>query len=439
MKKNDDVLNNGILKDDILTDLRIIEKEKVQKIRADFPFFKNNPEIVYLDNAATTQKPYILLEKEKEFLEKYYSNVNRSASKFSFHTTELLDKSRDIISKFINSNFNEIFFTYNATYGLNYLALFLAYNYLKENDEVILTQMEHHSNLLPFTYLSKIFNFKIKIWKLNNNLELDLNDLEKLITPKTKVISITYMSNVLGVVNNIESISNIVKEKGIMLLIDAAQGIVHNEIDTKKIDIDFLVFSAHKLYGPTGLGVVYINKKHFKNLQTKTPAFAGGGIVSKVNIDENLIDIGLLGFPYYFEPGTPAISQIYSFSHVINYLENINYYDYKTYEIKLTKYLVNKLQELGFIELYGYDRNEVSRNRFGIVPFNVKNVHSHDVSTVLDNYGIVIRVGHHCAQLINKKLNVDSTCRVSLAFYNISNEIDTLIQALYQVKKIFKL
>ncbi|MEM4368350.1 MAG: aminotransferase class V-fold PLP-dependent enzyme, partial [Candidatus Anstonellales archaeon] len=151
MKKNDDVLNNGILKDDILTDLRIIEKEKVQKIRADFPFFKNNPEIVYLDNAATTQKPYILLEKEKEFLEKYYSNVNRSASKFSFHTTELLDKSRDIISKFINSNFNEIFFTYNATYGLNYLALFLAYNYLKENDEVILTQMEHHSNLLPFT------------------------------------------------------------------------------------------------------------------------------------------------------------------------------------------------------------------------------------------------------------------------------------------------
>ena len=192
MKKNDDVLNNGILKDDILTDLRIIEKEKVQKIRADFPFFKNNPEIVYLDNAATTQKPYILLEKEKEFLEKYYSNVNRSASKFSFHTTELLDKSRDIISKFINSNFNEIFFTYNATYGLNYLALFLAYNYLKENDEVILTQMEHHSNLLPFTYLSKIFNFKIKIWKLNNNLELDLNDLEKLIKIKISTMYIIW-------------------------------------------------------------------------------------------------------------------------------------------------------------------------------------------------------------------------------------------------------
>ncbi len=422
----------------ILKDFKEIEKEKIQKIRDDFPFFKNNPDIIYLDNAATTQKPYILIEKEKEFLEKYYSNVNRSANKFSFHTTELFDKSRDIISKFINSDFNEIFFTYNATYGLNYLALFLAYNYLKENDEVILTQMEHHSNLLPFTYLSKIFNFKIKIWKLNDNLQLNLNELENLITPKTKVISITHMSNVLGVVNDIESVSKLAKEKGIILLVDAAQGIVHNEIDTKKIDIDFIVFSAHKLYGPTGLGIVYINKKHLKNLINKTPAFSGGGIVSKVNMEDNLIDIGLLSFPYYFEPGTPAISQAYSFSFVIQYLQNLNYYDYKSYEIELTRYLVNKLKELDFIELYGYDKDEVSSNRFGIVPFNVKNVHSHDVSTILDNYGIVIRVGHHCAQLINKKLNVDSTCRVSLAFYNTTNEIDKLIEGLKQVKKIFK-
>ncbi|MGB9638747.1 MAG: aminotransferase class V-fold PLP-dependent enzyme [bacterium] len=413
--------------------------KEIKKIRNDFPFFTNNPNIIYLDNAATTQKPYILLQKEKELLEKYYSNVNRSASKFSFHTTELFDKSRDIISKFINANFNEIFFTYNATYGLNYLALFLVYNYLKENDEVILTQMDHHSNLLPFVYLSKIFNFKLKIWKLNNNLELDLNDLEKLITPKTKVISVTYMSNVLGVVNDIKNISKIAKEKEIILLVDAAQGIVHNEINLKEIDIDFLVFSAHKLFGPTGLGVVYVNQKHLKNLTKKIPGISGGGIVSKVNIDNDLIDIGLLSFPYYFEPGTPAISQVYSFSYVIQYLKNINYYEYKNYEIELTNYLVNKLKELEFIEIYGYDKNNVTEKRFGIVPFNVKNIHSHDVATILDNYDIVIRVGHHCAQLINKKLNVDSTCRVSLAFYNTPHEIESLIESLSEIKKIFKI
>jgi len=422
-----------------LKNMGTITKEKIIKIRKDFPFFYNNPNIIYLDNAATTQKPYILIEKEKELLEKYYSNVNRTASKFSFHTTELFDNSRDIISKFINSNFNEIFFTYNATYGLNYLALFLAYNYLKEGDEVILTQMEHHSNLLPFAYLSKVFNFKIKIWKLNDNLELDLNNLEKLITPKTKVISVTYMSNVLGVVNDIKNISKLAKEKDIILLIDAAQGIVHNKIDVKELEIDFIVFSAHKLFGPTGLGIVYINQKHLKNITKKMPALSGGGIVSKVNIDNDLIDIGLLSFPYFFEPGTPAISQVYSFSHVIQYLQNINYYEYKNYEIDLTNYLVNKLKELEFIEIYGYDKNDVNKKRFGIVPFNVRNVHSHDVATILDNYDIVIRVGHHCAQLINKKLNVDSTCRVSLAFYNTPYEIDKLIQALYEVKKIFKL
>lgn len=412
---------------------------QIKKIRDDFPFFTNNPNIIYLDNASTTQKPYILIQKEKELLEKFYSNVNRSASKFSFHTTELFDKSRDIISKFINANFNEIFFTYNATYGLNYLALFLTYNYLKENDEVILTQMEHHSNLLPFAYLSKIFNFKLKIWKINNKLELDLNDLEKLITPKTKVISITYMSNVLGVVNDIKNISKLTKERDIILLVDAAQGIVHNEINLKEIDIDFLVFSAHKLFGPTGLGIVYINQKHLKNLTKKIPAISGGGIVSKVNIDNGLIDIGLLSFPYYFEPGTPAISQIYSFSSVIQYLQNIKYYEYKSYEIELTNYLVNKLKELEFIEIYGYDKNKVNKDRFAILPFNVKNTHPHDVATVLDNYDIVIRVGHHCAQLINKKLNVDSTCRVSIAFYNTATEIDNLVQALYEVKKIFKI
>jgi cysteine desulfurase/selenocysteine lyase len=417
----------------------IIPKENIIKIRKDFPFFYNNPNVIYLDNAATTQKPYILIEKEKELLEKYYSNVNRTASKFSYHTTELFDKSRDIISKFINSNFNETFFTYNATYGLNYIALFLAYNYLKEGDEIILTQMEHHSNLLPFVYLSKIFNFKIKIWKLNDNLELDLNDLEKLITPKTKTISITYMSNVLGVVNDIKNISKLAKEKDIILVVDATQGIVHNKINVKELDIDFMAFSAHKLYGPTGLGIVYINQKHLKNINKKIPALSGGGIVSKVNIDNDLIDIGLLSFPYFFEPGTPAISQIYSFSHVIQYLQNIEYYNYQEYELELTQYLVNELKKLEFIELYGYDKNKPNDNRFAIVPFNVKNVHSHDIATILDNFDIVIRVGHHCAQLINRKLNVDSTCRVSLAFYNTFDEIDKFIEAIKEVKKIFKI
>ncbi len=398
----------------------------VQNIRKDFPFFYNNPDVVYLDNAATTQKNKIVIEKEKEFYEKYNYNIHRTASSLALKIEEMYEETRNTIANFINCDPQEIFFTYNSTYGLNYLAYFIAINYLQKGDEVILTEMEHHASLLPFINLSKIFDFKIKLWKLNDNLSLDINNLEGLIGEKTKLLVITHMSNVLGVINDIQKVSNICKSNGLMVLVDGAQGIVHEKVDLRKWDIDFYVFSAHKLYGPTGLGVVYVNKRHFDQ---KIPAFSGGSMISYVSLE----NIKYLPAPMFFEPGTQALAQIFAFKYSIDYLNTIGHENIRNYELKLTEYLFNKMKELDFLDIYGYDK--VYEKRFCIIPFNVKGLHSHDVAFVLDSKNISIRVGHHCAQLIHHKLKIPGSCRVSLAFYNTYQEVDLFINALKLVEK----
>lgn len=399
----------------------------VFKIRKDFPFFINNPDIIYLDSAATSHKPSIVIEKEKEFYEKYNCNVHRTSGSFSLKVEEMCENSRKTIANFLNCDESEIFFTYSATYGINYIAYFLCINeYLGNDDEVIITEMEHHANLLPFLNLSKIFGFKVKVWKMNEKLELDIEELQKIISDKTKLLAVTHMSNVLGVVNDIENIVKICKDRGLMVLVDGAQGIVHNHVDLKKWDLDFYVFSAHKLYGPLGLGVVYVNKKHSKK---KKPAFSGGSMISYVSLDK----ITYLDSPYFFEPGTQAFAQIFAFKYAIEYLKNLNLEKVKMYEIGLTKYLLEKLKELDFVEIYG-NYEEVTDKRFAIVPFNVVNLHSHDVSFVVDRFNVLIRVGHHCAQLIHHKLGIPGSCRVSIAFYNTKEDIDKFIEALKQVK-----
>ncbi|MCX7759198.1 MAG: aminotransferase class V-fold PLP-dependent enzyme [bacterium] len=334
------------------------------------------------------------------------------------------------MANFLNCDSEEIFFTYNATYGINYLAYFLSLNYLSSEDEIILTEMEHHANLLPFFNLSKVFGFKLKLWKMNDNLELDIKDLENLLTNKTKLLCVTHMSNVLGVVNNIYDIVKFCKENGIMVLIDGAQGIVHSRIDLSELGTDFYVFSTHKIYGPFGLGVVYVNRKHFGR---QVPPFSGGSMVRSVFFN----DVSYLGPPMFFEPGTQAFSQIFTFKYSIEYLKSLGLQNIEEYEIELTKYFINELNQIDFIQVYGY--NNVSNKRFAIVPFNVKGIHPHDVSFLLDQYNILIRVGHHCAQLIHHKLNVPATCRVSFSFYNTKEEVDNFIQVLWKIRKFLYL
>lgn len=396
--------------------------------KKDFPFFQKNPDIIYLDNAATSQKPSIVIDKEREFYEKYNCNIHRTSGKFAFFVEEQCERTRSVIANFIKCDSNEIFFTYSTTYGINYLSYFLCLNYLSSGDEVIISEMEHHASLLPFLNLSQFFGFKIKFWKMNEKLELDIVDLERLLTEKTKLIVVTHMSNVLGVVNDIEKISDLARKYGIMVLVDGAQGIVHNEIDLTKVGIDFYVFSAHKLYGPFGLGVVYINKKHFDR---KIPAFVGGSMVKYVSLDK----VSYLDPPMFFEPGTQSISQIFAFKYSIEYLQRIGLEKIKQYELDLTNYCINKMLEIENIRIYGYGNPSFSR--FSIIPFNVVSVHPHDIAFILDEDGIMIRVGHHCAQPIHNKLGIPGSCRVSLAFYNTYEDIDIFITSLKKAVKFF--
>ena len=396
----------------------------VHKFRDDFPIFNDN-KLVYLDSASTTQKPKSVIKSISNFYENYNANVHRGAYQIAELATKQYELARKQIAQFINANQDEIVFTKSTTEAINLIAYSLGMNDYNKGDEIIITEMEHHSNIIPWQIISKKFNLTLKYIPLLDNGTLDIESLPSLITKKTKLLSVTHMSNVLGSINPIKDIVNIAKKNNVEILIDAAQSISHIKIDVKKIGCDYLVFSGHKIMAPTGVGVLYGNKKKLDNL---SPFLGGGHMIKEVTMDHFTYNDS----PWKFEAGTPNIAQVIGLGEAIKYYNLHSNNGMHDYTNKLFNYLVKKLKSISDITLYP---DSISSNG-PVISFSVNKMHAYDIAKLLDTFGICIRAGHHCAQPILNKYKVTSLNRVSIYFYNTKKDIDTFYESLLKVIKI---
>src|SRR3989338_4019617 len=409
-------------------EISLTKQFNVEKIRKDFPILArtvNNKPLIYFDNSATTQKPKIVIETLNKFFETHNANIHRGIHKLAEESTLLYEEAHKKVSDFINAEFEEVIFTKNTTESLNLLAYSL-FNNLKENDEIIVSQMEHHSNFVPWQQLAKSKNFKLNFVKIDKEGNLDLDHLKQLLNKKTKIVSLVHISNVLGTINPVKEIAKIVHENNSLLIVDAAQSVPHMKIDVKDLDVDFLAFSGHKIYGPTGIGVLY-GKKHL--LKNMAPFLYGGDMIREVTFEYTNFN----QLPWKFEAGTPQIAEAVALGSAIDYLNEIGPERIEEYEKYLTNYLYKKLSEQKDVKIYG------SKNRSSLISFNISDLHQHDVASILDSEGIAIRAGHMCAMpLVREVLKEPAVCRVSLSFYNTKEEIDKFILALDKVRRTFK-
>ena len=385
--------------------------------REDFPMLKKD--IIYFDNGATTLKPNVLLDGLAEYYNNYCSNIHRGDYDISLKASEEYEKARLKIANFINAeNMNEVVFTSGATDSLNKVIFGYFKNILKENDEVLVTKSEHASNLLPWYELEDEIGIKIKYIELDENHEITIENLNKAINDKTKVISIAHVTNVVGDVRDIKQIVKIAHDKGILVLVDGAQSVPHMKVDVRDLDVDFLVFSAHKMCGPTGLGILYGKMEYLKNIK---PIIFGGGMNATFGNDGARMYKDL---PERLEAGTPNVADAIAFGKVIEYLENIGMNNIHNYEMDLKKYLITKLKENKNIIIYN------DKSDSGIVTINYQDIFAQDLSIYLNKYNICTRAGNHCAKILKEEIGMKNTCRISLYFYNTKEEIDKLISAL---------
>lgn len=384
--------------------------------REDFNVLKN---VVYLDNAATTLKPKILSQKVSDYYNNYSANASRGDYKIALLVDNEILNTRNKIKNFINaSSSDEIIFTSNATDSLNKIVFgYFRYN-LKDNDEVLITKAEHASNILPWFELSNEININVNYIPLNENYEITLDNVKKSITKNTKVISLAYISNVVGDIRPIKEIIEYAHKLGIKVVVDGAQAVAHMKIDVIDTDIDFLAFSAHKMCGPTGLGILYGKKELLNNLY---PTCFGGGMNASFTFDRITKYKSL---PSKLEAGTLPIASIIGFGSVIDYLNNIGMDNIYNYEKELRNYAVDKLSKIENIEIYN------TNSKSGIITFNYKDIFPQDLAIYLDKYNICVRAGNHCAKLLKDELKIKNTCRVSLYFYNTKEDIDALVKAL---------
>ncbi len=406
----------------------------IKKIKNDFPLLKkkiNNKKIIYLDNATTLQKPKIVIKSINKFLKNNYSSINRGIYTLSNINTNIVEEIRINISKFINAKSpEEIIFIKNSTEGINILSNILITNNYNKNNNIIITMMEHHSNIAPWFFISKKLNLKLKIIKIKKNGKLNIKNFKNLINENTKILSITHISNVLGTINPIKKIIKIAKKNNIITIIDGSQAISHIKINIQKINCDFYIFSGHKMFSLNGIGILYGKKKLLDNLY---PNQFGGGTISNIYIKNNKIKkINLINTPWKFEPGSYNIESIISLKYAIKYINYIKIKNIIKYEKKLTKYTLNKLKLLPEIKIYG------SKPRIGIISFNITNCHCYDIGFLLNKFGICIRIGNQCSIPIMKFYKTSGMCRLSLAIYNSKKDIKTFIYYLKKTIKIIK-
>lgn len=395
-----------------------------ETIKSDFPFFASHPDLVYLDTGTTALKPEPVIEAISDYYKNYPVSVHRGFYDLSTFATQEYEAARKKVAKFINSENDEIIFTSGTTHGLNLLAGILARD-LSKNDTVALTRMEHHANLIPWQQAAKQTGAKIRFIEIDKNFNLDMASARQVIDETTKIVSFTHTSNVLGTITPINELVALARAVNAVTVVDAAQGIVHEKIDVKKLDIDWLVFSGHKLYGPTGVGVLYGKRR---NLENHEPFFFGGDMVKKVSYE----DAEWAESPYKFEAGTPPIAQVIGVGAAIDFLTNLGWESIKNHEHELTNYALSKMRDEA--NIIGPKDN----SRSSLISFLIYDVHPHDIGDILNTQGIALRVGHHCAMPLMQKLGLVGTARVSFGVYNTKEDIDRLMLAIAHVKKIFR-
>ena len=395
------------------------------EIKSDFPIFEGS-DLVYLDNAATTQKPQSVLDSINSSYTESNANVHRALYSLGAKATEKYEGARKKISAFIGANSSkEIIFTSGATESLNLLAYSLG-NDINPGDEILISEMEHHSNIIPWQQLAKRTGSIIRYIPVTDDGELDLSQSDRLFNVKTKIVSITHISNVLGTINPIKKISSLTNKCGAVLIIDGAQGAAHKKIDVKNLGCDFYAFSGHKMLGPTGSGVLW---GKYELLDKMDPFMGGGEMIDKVTMTTATWN----ETPYKFEAGTPNFIQAIGLGAAVDYLENIGMSKITNHEKQLTNYCLDKLHKIENIKIHGS-----AKSRIGVISFNIKNIHPHDLAQFLNEYNIAVRVGHHCAQPLLSKLNETATARLSTYLYNDEQDIDKLCKALNEIISYFK-
>ena len=399
-----------------------------QTIKKDFPIFTNK-KISYLDSGATTQKPTQVIDAINEFYKKHNANPHRGAYSLSIEATEIYESTRAKIAKFINAKHpEEIIFSKNASESLNLIAYSYGLDNLKNGDDVVLSIMEHHSNLVPWQYVTKKTGSNLKYMYINNEYEISKEEIESKITENTKIVGITHVSNVLGTINNVKEIIKYAHKKGAIVIVDASQSIPHMKIDVQDLDADFLVFSGHKMLAPLGIGVLY-GKREILNQMN--PFIMGGDMIEYVYEQETTY----APLPNKFEAGTQNVEGVIGLGAAIDYIENLGYENIEQIETKLVKYARAELSKLEFLDIY-MTPNE--SNHSSVISFNIKGVHPHDVASILDSEGVCVRSGNHCAQPLLRYLGFDSTCRASFYIYNTQEDVDNLVKAIIKAYDMFK-
>ncbi len=401
----------------------------IKKIREDFPILKrkvNNKPLIYFDNTATTQRPIQVINAIKEFYENYNANIHRGVHTLSQEASEAYEEAHEKVANFINAEtWREIIFVRNTTEAINLVAYSWGFENLKEGDEIVTTIMEHHSNFLPWLMLSKRKNLKLKIVDINDDGTLNMEDLENKITKKTKLVAITHISNVLGTINPIKDIVKLAHDNNALIVVDGAQSVPHLPVDVKDLDCDFLVFSGHKMLGPTGIGALYAKEELLNEMN---PFLFGGDMIKDVWIDRAEWN----DLPWKFEAGTSNIAGGIGFGAAIDYLNRIGMKNVREHELELVKYALKKMTEVENIEIYG----PPAEKRGGVISFNIKGLDMHDVAMFLDQEGIAVRSGGHCAHPLMRRLKLKGTVRASFYIYNTKEEVDYFTKVLSQISMI---
>ena len=403
----------------------------IDSIKKEFPIFDNkvqNNDLVYLDSANSSQKPRVVIDRIYDFYSKEFSNVGRSVHYLAVAATNLYENTRTSVQRYINAkDKNEIVFTKGATEAINLVANTFGQKYLEEGDEVLLTELEHHSNYVPWHFLRNSKKIKIEFAEINEAGEITIEAIKNKITSKTKIISVTHLSNVTGAILPIKEIVELAHSKNIPVLVDGCQGAPHLKLDVQELDCDFYAISGHKMYGPTGIGVLYAKKKWLDDLP---PYQGGGGMINEVK--KTGISYGEL--PNKYEAGTMATAQVIAFNESIKFMEKVGIENIEKHEKELLDYGLDILGKNNSIKIVGNPKN-----KGGVISFTIEGVHPHDIATILDEDGVAIRAGHHCCQILHEKLKLPATARASFGIYNTKDDIDQLSQSIENCKKIFNI
>ncbi len=402
---------------------------EIKSIKSQFPIFKNKingKQLIYLDNANSSQKPKSVIDRISKFYSKEFSNIGRSVHSLAVTATNRFEDTRDLVKKYINAKSREeIIFTKNATEAINLVASSYGENFIKKGDEILITELEHHANYVPWHFLRQKKGAVIKFAECNEKGEVDIDDIKKLISDKTKIIAVTHLSNVTGAIMPIKKIVDLASKKKIPVLVDGCQGAPHLQLNMQELGCDFYAISCHKMYGPTGVGILYAKKKWVDVLP---PYQGGGGMIEEVKKD----NITYPQSPTKYEAGTLQTAEVVGFSESIKFIEDIGIKNIMEHERKILEYGLEEIKKNNSVRVIGDPKK-----RGSIISFTIKGIHPHDIATILDEDGVAIRAGHHCCQILHEKMGIAASARASLGIYNSKDDIDALSSAIKKCNKVF--